>query len=90
MCVPRNVQRCTDPIHRKQGRWSAVKLSARNQLKGTVVEVREGAVEALVKMDVGGQIITAVITVDAVKDMGLVVGDEAVAIIKADHVILGK
>ncbi len=67
-----------------------MKLSARNQLKGTVVEVREGAVEALVKMDVGGQIITAVVTVDAVKDMGLVVGDEAVAIIKADHVILGK
>jgi len=67
-----------------------MKLSARNQLKGTVVEVREGAVEALVKMDVGGQIITAVVTVDAVKDMGLAVGDEAIAIIKADHVILGK
>lgn len=67
-----------------------MKLSARNQLKGTVVEVREGAVEALVKMDVGGQIITSVITVDAVKDMGLAVGDEVVAIIKADHVLLGK
>jgi len=67
-----------------------MKLSARNQLKGTVVEVREGAVEALVKMDVGGQIITSVITVDAVKDMGLAVGDEIVAIIKADHVLLGK
>ena len=67
-----------------------MKLSARNQLKGKVVEVREGAVEALVKLDVGGQIITAVVTVDAVKDMGLAVGDEAVAIIKADHVILGK
>lgn len=67
-----------------------MKLSARNQLKGTVVEVREGAVEAMVKMDVGGQMITSVITVDAVKDMGLAVGDEVVAIIKADHVILGK
>jgi molybdopterin-binding protein len=67
-----------------------MKLSARNQLKGTVTEVREGAVEALVKMDVGGQMITSVITVDAVKDMGLAVGDEVVAIIKADHVLLGK
>lgn len=67
-----------------------MKLSARNQIKGKIVEVREGAVEALVKLDVGGQLITAVVTVDAVKDMGLVVGDEAVAIIKADHVILGK
>ncbi len=67
-----------------------MKLSARNQIKGKVVEVREGAVEALVKIDVGGQVITAVVTVDAVKDMGIVVGDEAVAIIKADHVILGK
>jgi len=67
-----------------------MKLSARNQIKGKVVEVREGAVEALVKLDVGGQIITAVVTVDAIKEMGVVVGDEAVAIIKADHVILGK
>jgi len=67
-----------------------MKLSARNQLKGTVVEVREGAVEALVKMDVGGQMITSVITVDAVKEMGIAVGDEVVAIIKADHVLLGK
>jgi len=67
-----------------------MKLSARNQIKGKVVEVREGAVEALVKLDVGGQVITAVVTVDAVKDMGIAVGDDAVAIIKADHVILGK
>ncbi len=67
-----------------------MKLSARNQLKGTVTEVREGAVEALVKMDVGGQMITSVITVDAVKEMGIAVGDEVVAIIKADHVLLGK
>lgn len=67
-----------------------MKLSARNQIKGKVVEVREGAVEALVKLEVGGQMITSVITVDAVKDMGIAVGDEVVAIIKADHVLLGK
>lgn len=67
-----------------------MKLSARNQLKGTIVEIKEGAVEALVKLDVGGQSISAVITVEAVKDLGLAVGDEVVAIVKADHVILGK
>lgn len=67
-----------------------MKLSARNQLTGRVSEIREGAVEALVKIDVGGQHVTAVITMDAVDDMGLAVGDEVVAIIKADHVMLGK
>lgn len=67
-----------------------MRLSARNQLKGTIVEIKEGAVEAQVKLDVGGQHLTAVITMDAVRDMALSVGDEAVAIIKADHVIVGK
>jgi len=67
-----------------------VKLSARNQLKGRIVEVKEGAVEALVKIDVGGQHVAAVITMDAVADLALAPGDEVVAIIKADHVIVGK
>lgn len=66
-----------------------MKLSARNQLSGRVVSVNEGAVEALVKIDVGGQMITSVVTVEAVKDMGLSAGSEVVAIIKADHVMLG-
>lgn len=66
-----------------------MKLSARNQLRGRVVSVNEGAVEALVKIDVGGQLITSVVTVEAVKDMGLSAGSEVVAIIKADHVMLG-
>lgn len=66
-----------------------MKLSARNQLKGTVVDITEGAVEALVKVDVGGQVITSVITLEAVRDMGLSSGSPVVAIIKADHVMLG-
>lgn len=66
-----------------------MKLSARNQLKGTVVEVREGAVEAVVKIDVGGQMITSVVTLEAVRELGLAAGSPAVAIIKADHVMLG-
>jgi len=66
-----------------------MKLSARNQLKGRVTEVTEGAVEAVVKIDVGGQPMTAVVTLEAVRELGLTVGSEAVAIIKADHVMIG-
>jgi len=65
-----------------------MRLSARNQLSGTVTSIKEGAVEAQVSLDVGGQKITAVVTMDAVADLGLAVGKTAVAVIKADHVIL--
>ena len=67
-----------------------MKLSARNQLAGKVVAVKEGAVEAQVKLDIGGQFVTSVITMDALTDLGIAVGDEVVAIIKADAVMLGK
>lgn len=65
-----------------------MKLSARNQLKGTVTAIKEGAVEAQISMDVGGQKLTAVVTMDAVQDLGLTVGAPVVAVIKADHVML--
>ncbi len=65
-----------------------MKISARNQLKGKVVAIKEGAVEAQVTLDVGGQRLTSVITMDAVADLGLSVGSEAMAVIKADHVML--
>jgi molybdopterin-binding protein len=67
-----------------------MKLSARNQLSGTVVTVKEGVVEAQVKIDIGGQTVTSVITMDALSEMGIAVGDTVVAIIKADAVMLGK
>lgn len=65
-----------------------MKLSARNQLRGTVTSVKEGAVEAQVTLDVSGQEFIAVVTMDAVADLGLAAGKEAVAIIKADQVML--
>lgn len=69
----------------------SMKLSARNQLVGTVVAVKEGAVEAQVKIDIGaGQRVTSVITMDALADLGIEVGDQVIAIIKADAVMLGK
>lgn len=65
-----------------------MKISARNQLAGTVTAIKEGAVEAQVTLDIGGQSITAVITMDAVASLGLAVGSKATALIKADSVML--
>jgi molybdopterin-binding protein len=66
-----------------------MKLSARNQMRGTVSAIKEGAVEAQVTLDVGGQKVTSVITMDALAELGLAVGSPAIAIIKADNVMLG-
>jgi len=67
-----------------------MKLSARNQLKGKIVEVRKGQTTAHVRIDVGGSIITSSITNEAVDDLGLKVGDDAWAVIKASDVMIGK
>jgi molybdopterin-binding protein len=67
-----------------------MKLSARNQLKGKVVEVHKGQTTAHVRIDIGGAIITASITNEAVDDLGLAVGQDAVAVIKASDVMVGK
>lgn len=67
-----------------------MKLSARNQLKGVIKEIEEGAVNAVVKMDIGGgNIISATISMDAVKALGLTVGKEAYAVIKSTSVMVG-
>jgi len=65
-----------------------VKLSARNQLPGTVVEIRRGAAIANVVLDVGGQRLVASITVEAVDELGLNEGARATAIVKASDVII--
>jgi molybdopterin-binding protein len=68
-----------------------MKLSARNVLKGRVVEVVPGVTTARVKIAIaGGATITSSITMEAVQDLDLKVGDEASAIIKASDVIVGK
>ena len=66
-----------------------MKLSARNILKGKVIEVSEGAVTSHVKLDVGGSVITASITNAAVKELGLKKGKDAYAVIKASDVMIG-
>jgi molybdopterin-binding protein len=68
-----------------------MRISARNQLNGTVVGVEKGHTTAHVRIDIGGgAIITASITNEAVDDLALMVGDGAVAIIKASDVMVGK
>lgn len=68
-----------------------MKLSARNQLPGTIVEVRPGAVNATVKVDIGeGRIVTSSITNEAVDDLGLNVGDVVTVLIKSSDVMIGK
>jgi len=66
-----------------------MKLSARNQLKGTVVSVTKGATTAHVTIDVGGGVITASITNAAVDELGLAEGKQAYAVIKASDVMVG-
>ena len=68
-----------------------MKLSARNVLKGKVVEIIEGVTTHNVKIDVGHVIVlTSSITAEAVKDLKLKKGDDAYAIIEASEVIVGK
>ena len=67
-----------------------MKLSARNQLKGEIVSIEEGAVNAIVGIKIkGGDIITATISLASVKNLGLEVGKEAYAVIKATSVMVG-
>jgi molybdopterin-binding protein len=68
-----------------------MKLSARNQIKGRIVDIRKGATTAHVKIDIGnGVTVTSSITNEAVDELALAVGDEAIAVIKASDVMVAK
>jgi molybdopterin-binding protein len=66
-----------------------MKLSARNVLKGKIVDVTKGATTAHVKIDVGGTIVTAAITNAAVDELKLAAGKDAYAVMKASDVMIG-
>lgn len=68
-----------------------MKLSARNQLKGKVVEFHKGTTTAHVVVDLGhGVKVTSSITNEAVDDLGLKAGDSVAAVIKASDVMISK
>jgi molybdopterin-binding protein len=66
----------------------AVKISARNVLKGKIVDVVKGATTAHVRIDVGGMVVTASITNEAVEYLGLKTGMTASAVIKSSDVMV--
>jgi len=68
-----------------------MKLSARNQISGTIVAIAPGAVNNTIKVDIGGgNIVTASITEEAIADLGLSEGDAVTVIVKASDVMIGK
>ena len=67
-----------------------MKLSARNKLKGKIVEVKKGATTSHVRIDIGGgAIVTASITNEAADELKLAAGQTAYAVIKASDVMVG-
>jgi molybdopterin-binding protein len=65
-----------------------MKLSARNMIPGTIVEVQKGQTTAHVRLDIGGAVITASITNEAVDELKLAKGQKAHAVIKASDVMV--
>jgi molybdopterin-binding protein len=66
-----------------------MKLSARNQITGTVTAIDKGVTTTIVRLDCNGSTITASITNAAAEELGLAVGKPATAIIKASDVMIG-
>jgi len=65
-----------------------MKISARNVIKGTIVDVKKGATTAHVRIDVGGTVVMAAITNEAVEELKLTVGQKAYAVVKASDVMV--
>jgi molybdopterin-binding protein len=66
-----------------------MRISARNQIKGTVVDVKKGATTSHIRVDIGGgQIVTSSITNEAVDDLGIKAGGKATVVIKASDVMI--
>jgi molybdopterin-binding protein len=68
-----------------------MKLSARNQISGKIIGVQKGQTTGHVRIDIGnGVVITSSITNEAIDDLGLSVGDDAIAVIKPSDVMMAK
>lgn len=79
------------PQRRKKGKNLTLRMvSGRNQLMGRVAEIRVEGLLAKVVLSMGEQRVTAIITADAITDLGLKKGDIAVALIKATEVMIAR
>ncbi|TEB04557.1 Molybdenum-pterin-binding protein 2 [Pelotomaculum schinkii] len=67
-----------------------MELSARNNLKGRIKDIKTNEINAEVLLDIGGQEMCSTITAGSVKRMNLKVGDEVSALVKASSVVIGK
>jgi len=68
-----------------------MKLSVRNVFRGKIVSIKEGMAVATVKVDIGGgNVVTSVVTTEAVKELELKIGDEIKVLVKATSVMLAK
>jgi molybdopterin-binding protein len=65
-----------------------MRISARNQIKGSVVEVKKGATTSHVRVDIGGTIMTSAITNESVDDLGIKVGGQVIVVVKASDVMI--
>ena len=65
-----------------------MRLSARNQIKGTVVEVTKGATTSHVRVDIGGTVMMSSITHEAVDDLGIKAGGKVIVVVKASDVMI--
>ncbi|TMJ54098.1 MAG: transporter [Alphaproteobacteria bacterium] len=66
-----------------------MRISARNQIKGTVVEVKKGATTSHVRVDIGGgQIVTSSITNEAIDDLGIKANGQVTVVVKASDVMI--
>lgn len=67
-----------------------MQLSARNQLKGKITDVKTGPVSTEVTIDINGQYVVSSITTSSAETLNLKVGEEAIAVIKASNVMVAK
>ena len=67
-----------------------MRISARNQIKGTVKEVKKGATTAHVVVNIGGQVVTSSITNESVDGLGIKAGSSVYVVIKASDVMISK
>lgn len=91
--IDRLLARSAHPVRRRSPRKTGavlVTISGRNQLRGFVDEVRTDGILGQVRLRIGDQLLTAVITADAIRELRLRRGDDAIAVIKATEVMIAR